>query len=502
MSDAAPVPAALSAFLRGVERRGAVFAHLQAGDAEAGIAALASAMARFRGAAVRTAFGDWPRRFWSLLLATPALRDPVPGGRWPAGFEALGRVGRGPRAALLLRLVAHVSEADAAAVLGVSRPTYRLALRRALPRMADGGPDPVAWRMLGEAAQHALRELSPEQLAELARVREAALQGAEWAPAPPLARLPGDGPAAGRPRWLWPALASVALATAAGIALLEWRAGAQPDADAGPEAIQSEALSPPPVPAATWDDDLALLTHPDFELLAAAAQGTAMADPAFNAWLAHRFETGQGEAPPPENRAGAPAATPEAGRVLPPMLQELAASLPAPERARLAARSAAVDAMDADALEALRAEAARWEPLDLDQQRARRDAWQAWNRLPADVRMRMRVAGVAYAGLPEEQREELAAEFDALDELERNGWLLGPDVGADWPALHPLFALVPAEQQDELLAVLLSMGALERADLGVLAQRTPPGERDALRAELLTTPPENRGAWLRQRAGQ
>ena len=502
MSDAAPASAALSAFLRGVERRGAVFAHLQAGDAEAGMAALATAMASFRGTAVRTAFGDWPRRFWSLLLATPALRDPAPGGRWPAGFEALGRIGRGPRAALLLRLIAHVSEADAAAVLGVSRPTYRLALRRALPRTPEGGPDQVAWRMLGEAAQHAVREMSPEQLAELARVREAALQGAEWKPAAPVAPTPGDEAAGERARWLWPVLAVVAAATVGAIALLEWRHPAEPGRNAGPETIQSEALSPPPAPASSWDDDLALLTHPDFELLAAAAQGTAMADPAFNAWLAHRFETDQGEAPPPESGAGAPATAPERGRVLPPALQELTASLPAPERARLASRHVAMEAMTADGLDALRAEAARWERLDLDEQRDRRDAWQAWNRLPADVRMRMRVAEAAWAGLLEEQREELAAEFAALDELERNGWLLGPDVGADWPQLHPLFALVPAEQQDELLAVLLSMDALERADLGVLAQRTPPGERDALRAELLTTPPENRGAWLRQRAGQ
>ena len=44
VNDSSPAAPALSAFLRGVERRGLVFAHLQAGDAEAGMAALADAM--------------------------------------------------------------------------------------------------------------------------------------------------------------------------------------------------------------------------------------------------------------------------------------------------------------------------------------------------------------------------------------------------------------------------------------------------------------------------
>jgi len=499
VTDAAAASAALSAFLRGIERRGAVFAHLQAGDDGAGMAALAATMAAFRAAAARTAFGDWPRRFWSLLLAAPELREPGPGARWPAGFEALGRVGRGPRAALLLRLVAHVSEADAAAVLGVSRETYRMALRRALPRDADGGADQVAWRMLGEAAQHAVRDLSPERLTELARVREAALQGVEWKPATADDAQPAPER---RPRWLWPALAAVVLATAAALAAtVLWTGAAPAGPDAGPDRILSETLSPPPPPASAWDDDLALLTHPDFELLAADAKGPAMREPAFHAWLVHQL-AGEFEDQAASPAAGPVAPAPVPDRVLPPALQELAASLPAAERARLARRNASLQAMAPDELASLRGQAARWETLERDERRARRDAWQAWNRLPAAERARMQAAAAAYAGLPDERREELDVAFAGLDELERNGWRLGPDLGADWPSLHPLFALVPAEQQEELLAVLLSMDAVERADLGVLARRTPPGERDALRDALLTTPAENRAAWLRQRAGR
>ncbi|NZA25276.1 sigma-70 region 4 domain-containing protein, partial [Luteimonas sp. SJ-92] len=141
VTDSAAGSAAVSAFLRGVERRAAVFAQLQAGDAAAGDAALAAAMAAFRDAAARTQFGDWPRRFWAQLLAARPLRGAAATERWPPQFAALAQLGHGPRAALLLRLVANVSEADAAAVLGISRPTYRLALRRALPRDGEGRAD-------------------------------------------------------------------------------------------------------------------------------------------------------------------------------------------------------------------------------------------------------------------------------------------------------------------------------------------------------------------------
>ncbi|MET0580418.1 MAG: hypothetical protein ABWZ08_00420, partial [Pseudoxanthomonas sp.] len=67
LNDAASVPAALSAFLRGVERRGALFAELQCGDREAGDTALAAAMRAFRNHAGTLPMADWPRRFWTLL---------------------------------------------------------------------------------------------------------------------------------------------------------------------------------------------------------------------------------------------------------------------------------------------------------------------------------------------------------------------------------------------------------------------------------------------------
>lgn len=498
VNDAASAHPALTAFLRGVERRGAVFARLQAGDPAQGLEALAAAMASFRAEALRTPFSEWPRRFWSLLLATPQLREPAGAPHWPEGFEALARVGRGPRAALLLRLVAHVSEADSAAVLGVGRPVYRMALRRALPRRPDGSADADAWRELGSAAQRALRELSPDTLSELARLREAALEGTAWTPAAAATAVPD----ATRRRWLWPATVLAMAATVAAVIAVQLWAMPMAGRGPGPEGIVREDLPPAP-PADTWDADLLLLVHPDFEMLAAGPQDPAMRAPAFHAWLVHQLEDLPEAAAVTQGSPGPGATGPSEGApVMPPALQEHASSLP-PDQARLMARRhALLQAMPAGAVRALREDVARWEALPLPEQRARRDAWQAWGRLSGQDRARMRAAAAAHAAMPREQRAALAEAFAALDELEQRGWLLGPELGADWPALHPLFALVPPDQQEELLAVLMSMDAVERDDLGIVAQRTPPGERDALRDALLSTPAENRGPWLRNLAGR
>lgn len=279
---------ALSAFLRGVERRAAVFAQLQVGDETVGMAALAEAMGAFRAVAAHTAFGDWPRRFWSILLASPQLREAEAGGQWPAQFQTLATVGRGPRAALLLRLVANVSEADAAAALGVTRPTYRMALHRALPRDEQGRGDEAAWQELGAAGQQAVREMPPHRLEQLAQLREATLQGVAWMPAAP--RTDVEDESRLRPRWLWPVLFLVVVATAAGVALVPRLAGLEQGAEGGPAAIISEVLPAGADPVSGLEGDLALLTHPDFELLAAEPQDAAMRAPSFHAWLVHQIE--------------------------------------------------------------------------------------------------------------------------------------------------------------------------------------------------------------------
>ncbi|MCW5582017.1 MAG: hypothetical protein KIS72_11810, partial [Luteimonas sp.] len=74
MNDPSAARAALNAFLRGVERRGVVFAEWQGGDAEAGDVALAATLRGFGEVAGEVPFAEWPRRFWAMLLAAPGLR--------------------------------------------------------------------------------------------------------------------------------------------------------------------------------------------------------------------------------------------------------------------------------------------------------------------------------------------------------------------------------------------------------------------------------------------
>ncbi len=304
--DTPAAPTALTAFLRGVERRGAVFAHLLAGSQASGDAALAATVEAFRAEAGRTAFGDWPRRFWSQLLATPSLRQAPATPEWAPEFEWLAQLGHGPRAALLLRVVAGLAESDAAAVLGVARGTYRLGLQRALPHNADGSANPAAWQALGAAAQDMLRGLPPERLAQLAHVREEVIAGPP--PGRPRRAEP-RAPGAQRPR---AALWAIALLTLAAFsATFLPGVGTGEAADEGSEGILVEPLPAAAAPAARYPEDAALALHPDLALLLdAATAGPEVTDPAFHAWHAARLDAGPGAAPA---TSGATPATTAAG---------------------------------------------------------------------------------------------------------------------------------------------------------------------------------------------
>lgn len=286
LSDAAAAPAALAAFLRGIERRGAVFAELHCGDPAVADQALALALRVFRDVAVRTPFAQWPRLFWTALLASPPLRTPPPAPHWPTEFAPLAGVGSGPRAALLLRLVAGLGDADAATVLGIARPTYRLALQRALPHRPDGSPDEAAWRALGEAVQQATRQLPAARLAHLARLREAAIQGRRpdlIGPLPPAAAEDAAAPAT--PRWrmpaLWAASALTGLALAATFSLPDrWLP------EQGDPRIRVRPLPPAELPAATYGAEAALLTERDFEQLVDVADTAVVRELDLYAWYA------------------------------------------------------------------------------------------------------------------------------------------------------------------------------------------------------------------------
>ncbi|MGY1425953.1 hypothetical protein [Lysobacter sp. A289] len=291
LTGRAPASPALAAFLRGVERRGAVLAELQCGDADTGDIALGATMAKFRLQAGEWAMGEWPWRFWALLLAEPGLHARV---QAPAAIELeatdrLAAMGSGPRAALLLRLAAGLGEADAAAVFAISEATYRLALQRALPHHPDGRADPRAWQRLREQVHHRIKTLPPARLARLGLMREAALRGNT---------VPGPGTAAGsswgsgaaptiRPRWLMPVLWSALALCALALAVTFWEPART--ALEGPPAgsVWKRAL-PAQSPASRYDADAGLVAHRDFELLADPGGEVQAQRLGFHSWLAAR----------------------------------------------------------------------------------------------------------------------------------------------------------------------------------------------------------------------
>lgn len=301
VSESAAVSASLAAFLRGVERRAAVFAECQCGDAQVADSALAAAMWAFCDSARSLPSSDWPRRFWSLLLAVPALRRAAPVAAWPRGLAAWSGLGSGARAALLLQLVAGLHESQAAAVLGVAPSRYRLALRRAMSRQADGAPDPSGWRALAEATQSAIRQLPPGRLVHLAQLREAALQRR-----PPARRASRPASRVSGSRWLrsilWIALAACLLAFAASFLVPSgWL-----DAAREPR-IQRLPLPPAEPPASTFDAQTGVLTERDFELLADADAERLVSDLGFQAWYAAQLatdEAGRGRTDAPASPVG------------------------------------------------------------------------------------------------------------------------------------------------------------------------------------------------------
>jgi hypothetical protein len=187
---------------------------------------------------------------------------------------------------------------------------------------------------------------------------------------------------------------------------------------------------------------------------------------------------------------------------LPPGLLERAQALPSPTGAELQRHAAMLATMTPEQREAFRQRVAQWDAQVPALQRQRREAWQAWLALPVVERERLQAEATTYATLPDEKRQALRAQYDALDGSDRRGWLLGPVLGADYPKLHALVAQVPAAQRDALLAALRGLSPDGRADLAVLAQRTPPQERDALRRQLLAVPAPRRDRWLRDRLQQ
>ncbi len=301
-SAPSPVPAALTAFFRGLERRAALFAELQSGDAEQGDLVVATTMRGFHSDASGLPMAEWPRRFWQRLMSAPALR-PTTASRWPDPLMHLSTLNAADRQALLSRLAAGLPEDEAAEILGVDLSRYRASLAAACPRHCDGQPDAAGWRALAEAIQMHARNLPEERMVRLARLREHALAPPATRPKPVTLRPPVPAPRTSR--WRSRALAVTVLACVMALtAAYLWpesplrsaMGDARPPADrpalAEDPAILTEPLDSPAAPAATMAPDEVLATHPDLELLRDPEALAIAQDAALLAWY-------QAGSPPP-----------------------------------------------------------------------------------------------------------------------------------------------------------------------------------------------------------
>lgn len=183
----------------------------------------------------------------------------------------------------------------------------------------------------------------------------------------------------------------------------------------------------------------------------------------------------------------------------PPELGDLLERLPPPAQAQLRRNAAQWDEWSPAQQSDFRARVAAWDALPREERDARREQYTAWRALPASEQAHLQAAGERFAALPPDVQAAWRAQFEAIDRSERRGWLLGPSVGADYRMLQPLLAQVPEADHARLLAALRSMTPQQRQELGVLAQRTPPAAREALRRELLSVRVQDRNDWLWRR---
>jgi len=115
---------------------------------------------------------------------------------------------------------------------------------------------------------------------------------------------------------------------------------------------------------------------------------------------------------------------------------------------------------------------AMWDALPPAQRGERRARYQAWRALGEGERARLRAAAAELATLDPARVLALQAQFAALDAVERQGWRLGPTLGADFAGLAPLIAFVPASQREPLLSMLNAMPGSSRGWRSALRRRS------------------------------
>ena len=486
---------ALIAFLRGIELRGWVFALRQCGNEARAEHGLAAALRDFLREAPVLPLSAWPIRFWSCLLRQPVLMTPA-----EAGASDLPGLAPGPRAALLLRLVAGLDLAHAAQALDVPQPSYERALQRAL---AAPGLDPAGIETLRESLQLQIHDAPAAQKQLLAAWRdEAVLASEDAAPALSL-QAPAPGWHGAR---LWGLLALLVL----GGLLALWGLSKFFGPSAAPVQIIDKVAPPPAL------DDAVVVTHPDYLQLASAATEPVYRDLAFFSWMASEASVA-----PAANVTLAPAATPtdfpdraqaqEGSPVkstfesLPQATQLLLASarsawseLDVPTRSALAQQARDWSQRDARQREDLRQALIAWDRWSAPERARRRTPFLAWQRLGALDQAEATAAEARYAALPFAAQQALRAQFAALPPDQQTLWWLGPRLGQELAPFASLFAYLPESERPGLLLVLHELEPAARADLALLAPRLGEARRQSLRRELMAAAVAQRSALIAQ----
>ncbi len=482
--------------MRGIERRAFVFAQVQCGSDEAAEAALGRAMRAFKATTATSPLATWPAGFWALLMAQAELSQ------GQSEVPELRELSSGPRAALLLRMVGGLDFPHAAGVLGISEATYRFALQRALQQLGDGGISYAVLGALRERLHRQVKTLPESRTASLAALRARILEDVpEALPLPPKPLSPVWR------RVAWAALALLAM----GFAATFWTpAPVLPPG--GTEALPNE---PVPVPAAAASD---WVTHPDYTQLVAPGDESLASDLALLSWIA----SGEaGELPEAlENGSGVVPANATAGAPERPSAVAAFQDLPQAQRALLAPLAAAWPGLEPATLQRLQANAAHWLSLDPAERDAlavtmrtwdslpaaerarRRGPFAAWESLSPDERRRVRAVAASLGGLIPAQRQALRDGYEKLPADQRQDWWLGPEIGAGFAQLRPLFAFVPEDERSTLLSLLRELSPEARVDLALLARRLPANQRESLRRDLVAAPAAEREALIRARVGR
>ncbi len=504
-----PVPAsALGDFVHGIAVRSWVLARHQTGDAAVADRLLAAAVARFVQSGATQPLSQWPLGWWSALLEQRGMLLPAE----PGATDLLRRLPAGPRAALLLRLVAGLDLVHAAQALGVAQSAYEAALAQALsaPGMDDARVE--ALRALLHDEVHAIPMEHKQAVlahADEAMPRHAVLAApsvVRTAPASPVAgAAKGHGPGkrdttqarwwalAARAEGRWrhaPWMVAGALLLALALAWL-WP---------GPPAMppgRSEALPAEPVAAAPALGPAQVVTHPDYLQLARPEDERLARDLGFLSWLAASTEPAT--AGPGGEPADANAPIPDDARALLAPVAATWTSLDGPSRRRLLAQAADWNRRDAAARAALLRSLQAWDRLPAPERARRRETLVAWQELEPGERLRVAAAATHFAARSIAEQAALRLQFAALPDDTQQLWRLGPALGPDLGAIAPLFAFLPARERPALLSVLRTLDAGARRDLSELAPRLSEVERAQLRRDLAATPPAQRAALIRAR---